>query len=234
MIGLARLAMTLNAMLDRLEDALAREHRLVDDASHELRTPLANMRAEVELALDRPRSPAELERALAGIAEDIASLQRLTDDLLVLARSRGGSVPLRRRPTSLRELVESAVEAVSLRARARHIEIGSSVEDVVVPIDPERVRQALLNLLDNALRYTPEGGSVRIEAAVHDGVATIVVRDSGPGFPRISTSVRSMPSHADPRRTAMPGVPASGWPSSARSPRHTRARCEPKTTAAGA
>jgi signal transduction histidine kinase len=179
---LARLATTLNGMLDRMEDALRREHRLVDDASHELRTPLATMRAEVELALDRPRAPDELREALAGIAGDIASLQRLTDDLLVLARERGGSVPLRRRPTRVRDLVDTAIESVSRRARARHIDLRSSVEDAVASIDPDRVRRALANLLDNALRYTPEGGSVRVDGSVHDGRATFVVRDSGPGF----------------------------------------------------
>jgi two-component system OmpR family sensor kinase len=93
---LARLAETLNAMLERLEEAIERERRFVDDASHELRTPLANLKAELDLALRRSRTADELERALRSAAEETDRLARLADDLLVLARSDRGRLPIRR------------------------------------------------------------------------------------------------------------------------------------------
>ena len=181
---IGRLGETLNLMLDRLEEALARERRLVDEASHELRTPLANLRAELELALRRARTPQELERALRSASEETDRLVRLAEDLLVLARADRGRLPVRREPVELLPLVDAAVEALSTRA-ARG---GVSVERLVpgglrASLDPLRVRQALGNLLDNALRSTPSGGRVLVEAASSDGVLSLEVRDSGEGFP---------------------------------------------------
>ena len=103
---LSRLAETLNTMLGRLEEALARERRFVDDASHELRTPLAALRTELELALRRQRSPAELQQALASAAEETDRLSQLAEDLLVLARANGGSLPVRRERLDAVELLE--------------------------------------------------------------------------------------------------------------------------------
>src|SRR5882724_8365009 len=93
---LNRLATTLNSMLDRLQEAIERERRFVDNASHELRTPLATLRAEIDLALVRRRETPELEASLRSAQEDVNHLQRLVEDLLVLARSRGGRIPVRR------------------------------------------------------------------------------------------------------------------------------------------
>ena len=115
---LARLATTLNDILDRLQVALERERRFVDDASHELRTPLATMRGEIELALARPRSNAELGQSLVSVQDDVDRLQRLADDLLVLARSRGGRIPVRRVHCSLATLVTEGARAVEPFARA--------------------------------------------------------------------------------------------------------------------
>lgn len=179
---LARLATTLNAMLDRLQEAVEREHRFVDDASHELRTPLATMRAEIDLALTRRRDAGELEASLRSAQEDVVRLQRLADDLLLLARTRGGRFPVQRVATSLAALTTRSVHTVEGQAAAAGVTIDVDVSDGTVDVDPDRMEQALRNLLENAIRYVPNGGLVRITARRMDGRARFVVEDSGPGF----------------------------------------------------
>jgi heavy metal sensor kinase len=181
---LARLGETLNGMLERLEQALDRERRFVDEASHELRTPLANLRTELDLALRRSRRPEELEAALRSAAEDTERLARLAEDLLVLARTDHGRVPLRREPVALGPLVEGALQAFATQAAKGGVSIESRVpEGIKASLDPLRLRQVIGNLLDNALRYTPRGGMVTFEAAHADGTLTLEVRDTGEGFP---------------------------------------------------
>jgi signal transduction histidine kinase len=179
---LTRLGRTLNAMLDRIERSFERERRFVDDASHELRTPLAVVKAELDLALRRRRSPNELRASIRRAAAETDRVVRLAHDLLVLARAHDGRMPVARRPTPLRLLL--------VRTRARHLAVargaGVQVEVDAPPIralvDPERVRQALDNLLDNALRHTPRGGRVRLAAWREGGTVRISVADTGPGF----------------------------------------------------
>ena len=181
---LARLAETLNAMLERLEEAIERERRFVDDASHELRTPLSNLRAEIDLALRRSRTVDELERALASASEETDRLSRLAEDLLVLARSDRGRLPVRREGVTVGTVVGSAVAPFAARASERDVTIEVGVDDDLrADLDAVRIRQALGNLLDNAIRQTPHGGRVTVGAATENGVLRIEVRDSGPGFP---------------------------------------------------
>jgi signal transduction histidine kinase len=180
---LARLAATLNSMLDRLQEALERERRFVDDASHELRTPLATLRGEIELALSRERTAPELEASLRSAQEDVNHLQRLADAMLVLARSRGGRVPVHRVATTLSELVAHSVKSVDAQASAAGVTVRIDAPPDQVKVDPERVEQALRNLLENAIRKTPKGGSVRVGARRGIGTVRFVVEDSGPGFP---------------------------------------------------
>jgi signal transduction histidine kinase len=179
---LRRLAETVNEMLDRLQTSLVRERRFVDDASHELRTPLTILKGELDLALSRDRSPAELELALRRASAETDRLAALAEDLLVLARTEGGRLPVAREDVALSQVVEATVAGRSERAREAGVAVDVSVPDEVVHIDPVRVRQALENLLDNALRHAPPASTVRIAAAREDGVMRIAVEDSGPGF----------------------------------------------------
>jgi signal transduction histidine kinase len=179
---LSRLATTLNAMLDRLQEALERERRFVDDASHELRTPLATLRGEIDLALTRRRDASELEASLRSAQEDVARLQRLADDLLVMARIRGGRIPVHRVATSLEALTTKSVRAVENQAAAAGVTIDVDASEEMVEVDPERMEQALRNLLENAIRQTRHGGVVRVSAQRLDGVVRFVVADRGPGF----------------------------------------------------
>jgi heavy metal sensor kinase len=180
----ARLGRTLNAMLERLEEASERERRLVDDASHELRTPLANLKAELDLARARARTPEELEAALRSASEETDRLARLADDLLVLARASGGRLPVRREPVDVEALLAATTETFSAAATGRGVEITTEVTDGLrADVDEVRLRQAIGNLLDNALRSTPPGGTVSVEASRRDGALRIEVRDTGEGFP---------------------------------------------------
>ena len=179
-----RLGKTLNEMLERLEQALQRERRFVDEASHELRTPLANLRTELDLALRRSRSSEELEAALRSAAEETERLARLAEDLLVLARADRGRAPVRREPVDLAELVGGTVEAFAVPAAKAGVSIETRMPQVLqVNLDPLRIRQAIGNLLDNALRHTPPGGIVTVEVDHSDGFLSLGVRDSGEGFP---------------------------------------------------
>lgn len=180
----ARLGETLNEMLDRLEQALQRERRFVDEASHELRTPLANLRIEVDLALRRARSSEELEAALRSAADETERLARLAEDLLVLARADRGRVPLRREEVDVAELVGGEVDAFAARARQAGVAIEARVPTGLrSSVDPLRMRQAVGNLLDNAVRSTPPQGTVTIEVGHADGFLSLEVRDTGEGFP---------------------------------------------------
>ena len=177
----SRLALTLNEMLARLQAAVEHERRFVADASHELRTPLALLRTELDLALRRPRSPAELESALRSAAEETQRLSRLADDLLLIARADQGSLPVRLEFVSAADLLADA--ATRFASRASGLERTLRVEETALNVeaDPHRVGQALVNLVDNAL--THGSGTVELAAEERDGLVELHVRDGGSGFP---------------------------------------------------
>jgi heavy metal sensor kinase len=178
---IARLSETLNAMLERLERALERERSFVADASHELRTPLALLRAELELALRKPRTPPELEEAIRSAAAETERLVRLAEDLLVLAQADEGRLPLRRGDVQTGDLLASVQEAF----RPRSEETGRTIEadgaSVLLEGDRLRLEQALGNLVDNALRHGD--GAVRLSALDRNGHVELHVIDEGEGFP---------------------------------------------------
>ena len=178
---IGRLGRTLNEMLDRLELALERERRFVADASHELRTPLAALRTELELALRRERSPAELERALASAAEETERLSQLAEDLLVLARANGGSLPVRREAIDLASLLGGLGERYAARAtRAGRTLDLQTPAGLVVSGDRLRLEQALGNLVENALRHGR--GRILVRAVPADGCVELHVTDEGDGL----------------------------------------------------
>jgi len=179
---IARLGDTLNAMLERLETAFARERTFVSDASHELRTPLAILKTELELALRGGRSVGELEAALRSAAEETDRLVQLAEDLLVIARSDQGRLPIRPSETQADDMLEAVRARFARRALEQDVELVVTAPDGIgLVADRLRVEQAVSNLVDNALRH----GGQRIELSC-DGVGESVelhVRDDGPGFP---------------------------------------------------
>jgi two-component system, OmpR family, sensor kinase len=168
----ARLGETLNAMLSRIEQGVLRERRFVADASHQLRTPLALLTTELELALSRARSQAEVTDALRSAAESTARLSRLADDLLLLARADDGRVPLKAEETDVADLARQVGERFGVRVDA---------EPLVARVDPLRVEQALTNMVDNARRHG--GGDVTLTAHRRNGSVELHVLDEGTGFP---------------------------------------------------
>ena len=177
----ARLGETLNAMLARIEAGLERERRFVADASHELRTPLALLKTELELALRRSRTPDELEQTVRSAAAESDRLGRIADDLLLLARSEDGRLPLRLEPVDVDDLLESVAARFQPRADAhqRALDVGTDSARVVVA-DRLRLEQALGNMVDNAFAHGT--GAVQLSAVPHNGVVELHVTDDGPGF----------------------------------------------------
>ena len=182
---LNRLARTLNDMLGRLDSSLARERTFLEQASHELRTPLAALRAEVDLSLRRRRNAAELTAALHSVSQEIDRLTQLAEDLLLLARAADGRLPLHRQVIPLRDTLESTASLFAARALDSGITLDVDATDATLDADPLRIRQAVVNLLDNALRHTPRGGNVRLTGAADDTAVRIAVSDTGPGIPDI-------------------------------------------------
>jgi two-component system OmpR family sensor kinase len=177
-----RLGETLNQMLARLESALERERGFVAAASHELRAPLAVLTTELELALRRPRSEAELERAVRSAAVEADRLARLADDLLLLARSDSGRLPLHREVVETRPFLEGLVARFAPRARAggRRIAVHES-DGLSIQGDQLLLEQAVGNLLENALRHGR--GAIHVTAARRDDHIELHVTDEGDGFP---------------------------------------------------
>jgi two-component system OmpR family sensor kinase len=174
---LRRLGETLNAMLARLEAALARERTFVADASHELRTPLAILKGELELARKRRRSRDELEDAVRSAEEETDRLAQLAEDLLVIARADQGELPLRRERVAAAELLARVRGRFAVAAEKRGAELRVDAPDAVwLDVDGLRMEQVLGNLVDNALRHG--AGPVVLRARVGE----LSVRDHGPGF----------------------------------------------------
>jgi len=177
-----RLGETLNTMLDRIEASLDRQRVFVADASHELRTPLAVLRAELELAERSSRTPEELEAAVRSAAEEVDRLSRLAEDLLVVARSDQGRLPIKPERVDLATLFARVGERFGRRASESGRTIVVDVPaDLEAELDILRIEQALGNLIDNALRHGE--GEVRLSARRADGFASLEVSDGGPGFP---------------------------------------------------
>jgi signal transduction histidine kinase len=178
----ARLGETLNEMLARIGDAMERERAFVADASHELRTPLAILRAELDLALAQGRSPEELRAALASAAEETDRLTQLSEDLLTIAQTERGDLPLRVAPLRLADSFESVERRFSRRAgeAGRRIEIAGDGE-IELRADWLRLDQAIGTLVDNALRYG--AGTIALSGRRAGEAIEIHVTDEGKGFP---------------------------------------------------
>ncbi|MDQ4065721.1 MAG: ATP-binding protein, partial [Actinomycetota bacterium] len=176
---IGRLAATLNRMLERLDGALDRERQLTAEVGHELRTPLAIIRAEVELIGDRIDDE-QLHANLNTILEEIDRTTGVIDDMLLLARADAGVALDRPEAVDLGDVAEHVATRFSSVAGTRSISLSGRGE-AHIQGDRRAIERALANLVDNALRHTPDGGVVEIEAAqVGDG-AVLAVRDTGPG-----------------------------------------------------
>jgi two-component system, OmpR family, sensor kinase len=180
---ISRLGQTLNSMLDRIEASFVRERRFVDNASHELRTPVTILKAELDLALSRARTSEELETALRSAAKETDHLARLAEDLLVLSRANDGELAVHRSEVELPALITEVVRHFEPRAAESNVRIEVGATPDTAFVDPVRLRQALDDLLDNAVRHTSAGGTVRLSAEHAGSYVRVRVEDSGAGFP---------------------------------------------------
>jgi two-component system OmpR family sensor kinase len=181
---IAALAGTMNGLLVRLRGALARQRAFVADASHELRTPFAVLRGELELAGRPGRSVQELSAAVASAVEETDRLTRITDDLLLLAKGDEDKLSLHLESTDITALLAASAARAHARAGTAGVTcLVSAVPGLTAVVDAGRIRQAVDNLVDNALRFAPQGSQVVLSAGIAGPSVVIQVRDSGPGFP---------------------------------------------------
>ena len=178
-----RLARTFDDMIARLDAMFQRQRQFTADASHELRTPLTAIKGQIDVALTRPRAAAEYQRVLTAVNQQVDRMTRLVGGLLMLARSDAGAMPLDRRPVALQNLAESVAQQVAPLARAKGLDVAIDPgPPTVVLADQDLLLQLLLNLADNAVKYT-DHGTTTIGWLAHQGDVEIFVRDSGPGIP---------------------------------------------------
>jgi two-component system OmpR family sensor kinase len=179
---LDHLTATLNEMLARLDAAFAQLRRFAADAAHELRTPLTILRGGLEVALRNPRSAVEYERVLRSSLEEVERLARLAEDLLLFSRAAAG-LEGARTPVDLQPLVVAVAELGVRLAQPRGVRVHvKEAAPVTVLGDGRALRRALLNLVENAVKYTPPGGTVEIGLGREDRWAVLAVTDTGPGI----------------------------------------------------
>jgi signal transduction histidine kinase len=182
LIGLAKVV---NELLDRLEQAFAQQRRFVADASHELRTPTAILRTEADVTLAREhREEGEYRASMEVMRDATRRLTRVVDDLFLLARADAGHLVARQEPLYLDELVDDAVRGVRSVAEARGLRLElNQLVDSPLNGDPDLLGRVVLNLLDNAIKYSSPGGSIAVRVARDDVGYAVSVVDDGPGIP---------------------------------------------------
>lgn len=178
------LLQVLNRMLERLDQAFAMQRRFTADASHELRTPLTTLRGEIEVALRGRREPEEYQRVLVSALDDIQVITNLCEDLLFVSRAEAQLASLRQMPTDIDALVRDALEraAHTVQSKRLRVETALASTGAEAAVDAMLVGRMLDRLVDNAIKFSPEGGRVRIETAVVPDGVRLIVEDSGPGI----------------------------------------------------
>jgi two-component system OmpR family sensor kinase len=182
---LGRLAKSFNELLDRLDESFERQQRFMADASHELRTPVAILRGEAEVALSQPARRAEDYReSLAILHQEARRLAHIVEDLFTLTRADAGQYAISACDFYLEELVSDCVHSIRTLALAKRIKLTAEAsEESPIRADEDLVRRMLLNLLDNAIKYTPEGGNVAVSCRRWGDEYALAVSDTGAGIP---------------------------------------------------
>jgi heavy metal sensor kinase len=181
---LGRLAATLNEMIGRLEKAFQRQKQFTSDASHELRTPLAVIEAESTLALEKERSSSDYQESLEIISQESKQMSSLIDKLLTLARADAGKEQWNFAEVDLSKLITNLSTDVEILCQEKGLsfQLGQT-QDLVVKGDEARLRELFMNLLDNAIRYTPAPGTVSVSFRREGQMAVVAIMDTGIGIP---------------------------------------------------
>ena len=180
-----RLAIIINDLLSRLDRSFEQQRRFMADASHELRTPLSSVLGEAEVALSRPhRNYEEYRQCLNAVYNEGTRMSRIVEELLSLARADSGKYPIKRADCFLRQLVEECVRALKHLAEKRGVTLSFTLPavELVVQGDAELLRRLFMNLLDNAIKYTMSGGTVRAELSQVQSECIFTVQDTGRGI----------------------------------------------------
>ncbi len=181
---IGRLGAVLNALFDRLERSFAQQRQLIADTSHELRTPVTIIRSEAEVALSRERDPVEYRKALEIVRSEAAHLTHLIEGVLMLARADAQQIRIDRHEFLLKDVIDESVRTAETLGRARTIRLAAKSEGPMPMVgDAELVRRMMLNLLDNAIKFSETGGEVAVRAQRDGANYVITVSDSGHGIP---------------------------------------------------
>jgi two-component system, OmpR family, sensor kinase len=182
-----RMSHSLNRMITRLEDALNHDRRFSADVSHELRTPLTILRGELEQLSQTPGLSEPMRDTLASALEEIVRMAKIVENLLAIARVDSGTEVMDRQCVDLSAIAEWIADQMHLLAAEKHISLRCITPGPVqIVADPARIKQVLVNLLDNSIKYTPEGGSIAIAVRVVQDKALLEVQDTGIGVPEAS------------------------------------------------
>ncbi len=169
-------------MLDRLEAGVSAKRQLIADASHELRTPLAAMRAELDVSLRQDERSAADRAVLESVREDVDRMSRTVNNLLTLSRADEGQLELMRSELDLLEVARTASGSLQPLADAKGVYLVLTGGPGPTEGDPHRIRQAITNLIENAVEFTPAGGQVTVSTWSEAGEVGVTVADSGPGI----------------------------------------------------
>lgn len=181
---LDQLAKTLNQMFRRLDAAFSQIRQFSASASHELQTPLTILKGELEVALRSPRSPEEYRAALHSSLEEVDRIAQLVEGLLLLSRAEAGVLKMDQQPVDLAQLLEEVHSRLKVLAEGRSVALRlGPTEPLSIVGDREHLRRLLLNLTDNAIKYTGPGGSVALSLQGNEKWASVVVADTGIGIP---------------------------------------------------
>ncbi len=202
-----RMVQAFNSMVMRLNDSFQQMRKFNADAAHELRTPLSILQGENEVALRSPGLPEEIHSVLASNLEELQRLTRIVNDMLILAEADAGSQVLVMKPCRLRPMLEDLVEQMRVLALDRGIEISlAKSPEVVIDADALWFRRAILNLLDNAIKYSRDGGRVAVRAELSGGRVYLTIRDEGIGIePKDLPHIFDRFYRADPARSRSSG-----------------------------
>ena len=210
---MARLALTLNRMLARLEQSFGSLHRFTADASHEMKTPLMVLRAGVERALVHPAIPSEMLQSLDDTLAQINQMSEMVENLLTLARADEGRAPLAVEECDLRDIIGDVAETAGILGESAGIAVTSEMPSTPVrmAVDRHRIREMLLNLVTNAIKYTQPGGTVALGLSLEDGSVVFTVSDTGIGIaPGDLPHIFDRFWRADPARSRTGDRPGTG------------------------